>query len=149
MKAREIMSEDVRVVTPDEPLTHAAQLMRDADVGLLPVVRSLTERVLEGVITDRDITVRHVTNQCGGCTVAQHMTAGRIEAVRPDDDVHDVIGRMRHDKVRRMPVIDAHHRVVGIVAQADIARRIGPQEPRQVERLLEDVSEPAHLPASV
>lgn len=149
MKAREIMSGDVRVVTPEDTITHAAQVMRDADVGLLPIVRSLNERVLEGVITDRDIAVRHVTNQCEGCTVAQHMTAGRIEAVRPDDDVHDVMGRMRHEKIRRMPVVDAHHQVIGIIAQADIARQVGPQEPKQVERLLEEISEPVHLPTSV
>lgn len=143
MKARQIMTEAPQVVTPDEPLTRAAQLMDSFGVGLVPVVRDRRSMRLAGVITDRDIAIRHVARGHGAdCTVQQHMTEGGIAAVRPEDDVHDVMGRMAHEKLRRLPVVDAEHRLVGIIAQADIARGVGRVEPERVEKMLEEVSQP-------
>jgi CBS domain-containing protein len=143
MRARDIMTTNLRVVMPDEPVTAAAAIMADYNVGLVPVVRDFEEMRLEGVITDRDIAVRHVAPRHGeGCVVRDHMTNDHLDVVRASDHVHDVIGRMRHDQLRRVLVIDAERRLVGIIAQADIARRVGPIEPVLVEQLLEEISEP-------
>ena len=143
MRARDIMTTKLHVVMPDEPITAAAAIMADYDVGLVPVVRDFENMQLEGVITDRDIAVRHVAPRHGeGCMVRDHMTEEHLDVVRAGDHVHDVIGRMRHDQLRRVLVIDADRRLVGIIAQADIARRVGPKEPILVEQLLEEVSEP-------
>jgi CBS domain-containing protein len=144
MKAREIMTASPYVVMADEPIGRAAELMLRHDVGLIPVVDDYSNLHLEGVITDRDIAVRHVAfPHTGDCIVRDHMTKGSLEVVRSDDHVHDVIGRMRKQQLRRMPVVDADHRVLGVIAQADIARRIGPEEPVLVDLLLESISEPA------
>lgn len=143
MKASEIMTPDPEVVTRNETVRCAAEIMRDLDVGFVPVVKDRADNHLEGVITDRDITVRHVAEgHREECKVGDHMTRGRLDSVHPDTDVHEVTRLMRRDQVRRVPVIERDNRVVGIVAQADIAVEEGPREPEEVEETLEEVSKP-------
>lgn len=143
MKARDIMTADPAFVTPEEPIVRAAEIMESLNVGLVPVVDDRTGRRLRGVITDRDIAVRHVARgHTGNCSVGDHMTADGIDVVHENADAHDVMARMAQDQVRRIPVLDEDDRLVGIIAQADIARKLGPEEPESVERMLEQISEP-------
>lgn len=144
MKAREIMTPNPEVVTPDEPLTRAAQLMRDLNVGAIPVVDDRTGMHLKGIITDRDITVRHVAEgHDGHCRVQEHMTTESLDTARPDSDLNEVFDRMERDQIRRVPVCDDDNRLVGIIAQADIAVRTRPPEADRVDELVERISEPA------
>ena len=77
MKAQDIMTRDPRSVTPDTPITEAARLMKEQDVGILPVVESSNSRKLVGVITDRDITIRHVAaGHKPDCKVSEAMSSG-------------------------------------------------------------------------
>jgi CBS domain-containing protein len=144
MKAFEIMTRNPDVVTPEEPLTRAARLMEELDVGCLPVVDDLNSMRLIGMLTDRDIAVRHVAHDHrGDCPVAEHMTRGSLGVARPDDDVSAVMELMSREQVRRIPVVDDSDRLVGIVSQADVAVRVGPTEPYGVEKVIEHISEPA------
>jgi len=144
MQAREIMTPEPAVVTPDDPIAKAAQIMRDSDVGMVPVVDNSSSRTLKGVITDRDIVIRCVAeSHLPTCKVRDHMTADRVDTVRPEDDVRDVVARMEHDQVRRIPVVSDGFRLAGIIAQADVARKVGPREPLLVNNLVEKVSEPS------
>jgi len=123
MKAHEIMTPRPEVVTPQDPISRAAQIMRDHDVGLVPVVSSTSSMALEGVITDRDLAVRHVADgHSDDCTVGSHMSRDRIQAVVESDDVSSVIATMERAEVRRVPVTDANGKLLGIIAQADVAR---------------------------
>jgi CBS domain-containing protein len=70
------------------------------------------------------------------------MTSDRLDVVHVRDQISDVIGRMRHDQLRRVLVIDAERRLLGIIAQVDLARRAGPIEPFLVDQLLDEISEP-------
>ncbi len=143
MKARDLMTENPEFVTPDDPITRAAQIMRDIDVGIVPVVDSPESRKLQGVITDRDIAIRHVAEgHTRECRVRDEMTSGRIDTVRPDTDEEEVLRLMERDQVRRLPVVDENDRLVGIIAQADIATRLGRDKPEEVEKLVEKISEP-------
>lgn len=143
MKAREIMTRDPQVVTADDPVSRAAEIMRDIDVGIVPVVDDRSSMRLRGVITDRDIAVRHVAERHQqDCRVGDHMTGGRLDTVDPDADAHEVTERMRRDQVRRIPVVEGD-RLVGIIAQADVAVGLGPREPQEVEQTLEQISKPA------
>lgn len=149
LKVRDIMTPEPRALLPDETVSRAATLMRDADVGMIPVIRDLKNRELVGLITDRDIVVRHVAEHHDwDCSVEEHMTAEKLVRVVPDDEAFYAIRLMKDALVRRIPVTDPDGRLVGIVALADIARRMGPETPSTVEELLERVSEPAHLPAT-
>jgi CBS domain-containing protein len=122
MKAHEIMTSKPEVVTPQDPISRAAQIMRDKDVGLVPVVRDTSSMLLEGVITDRDVAVRHVADgHTSDCSVASHMSREHISAVDQSDDVQTVLATMERAEVRRVPVTDKNGKLVGIIAQADIA----------------------------
>ena len=122
MKAHEIMTSNPEVVTPQDPISRAAQIMRDKDVGLVPVVRDRAGMMLEGVITDRDVAVRHVADRhTQDCNVASHMSRENISAVVESDDVQTVMATMERAEVRRVPVTDKSGKLLGIIAQADIA----------------------------
>lgn len=143
MNARDLMTTNPSVVTPNDPIARAAEIMHDLDVGLVPVVDSLSSKHLLGVITDRDITVRCVAKKHGsGCSVKDHMTKEHLDTVRAEDDASKVISLMEREQVRRIPVVSDDNRLEGIIAQADLATKLGPQEPLKVEEVLARVSVP-------
>ncbi len=145
MKARDIMTPNPSVVTPQQPIAHAAEMMRERDVGIIPVVDDPSSMRLEGVLTDRDITVRCVAfGHDSDCRVQDHMTTDHLDVVRADADISEVIKKMESDQVRRIPVVADGSRLVGIIAQADLAVKLGPKDPALVEEVLERVSQPTH-----
>lgn len=145
MKARDIMTQNPEVVTSKDTVTQAARVMRDMDVGIVPVVEDRSKMDIKGVITDRDIAVRHVAEgHEQQCSVSDHMSSDHLDSVTPDSDVHDVMRLMKRDQVRRVPVVEDGNRVVGIIAQADLAVEEGPREPEEVEETIEKISEPGH-----
>ena len=115
------------VITPDEPVRRAAKMMRDRRVGMLPVIDNLSDRHLQGILTDRDIVVRCVATGHGlDCAVREVMTCRHLTTVRIDDDVSLVAHKMRRDHVRRVPVMADDERVAGVVAVVDLATRMRP-----------------------
>jgi CBS domain-containing protein len=146
MLTRELMTGAPAVVTADETISAAAALMRTRGVGMLPVVDDLAHRRLVGVITDRDIVVRHVALGHGASAkVHEHMTRDPLVTVRPMTPLHAVAEAMTRHQVRRLPVVDDRGTVVGIVAQADLALDVGPHDALLVERVLEGISRPGAL----
>jgi CBS domain-containing protein len=144
MKAKDIMTERPQVVTPDDRVEKAAEIMREHDVGFVPIVNNRDTMTMEGVITDRDITVRHVAEaHSRECTLRQHMTRTPIETVRSDDDLRDVEQVMQRAQVRRVPVVEGS-RLIGVIAQADIAVAEAREHPDEVATTVEKISEPAH-----
>ena len=147
MKARELMTPRPFVVLPDEPILRAAEIMRDHDVGAVPVVDDRERRVLVGVITDRDLAIRHIAAaHHHDCPVREHMSAGSLVTARPEDGADDVMKKMRRCKVRRVMVTGEDGALLGVIAQADVVREDGEAHPRRVEKMLEELSEPVGLP---
>ena len=143
MRARDLMTSDPLVVTPTDHVSRAAEIMRDTRVGCVPVVQSPESPVLLGLITDRDIAVRCVAKGHGStCDVKAHMTGAPLQTVGPDADISEVIEKMEAGQVRRIPVVGDRGVLLGIVAQADLATKLGPKEPLKVEEVLERVSAP-------
>ncbi len=141
MKARDIMTANPQCVTREDSLAEAARIMRTADTGIVPVVDDRTSMRLSGVITDRDIAIRHVAdNHPNECTVGDHMSGG-VRTVEPNADVNDVMNLMKSEQVRRVPVVE-NERLVGVIAQADLAtHHVGD---RKVGDTVEKISEPSH-----
>lgn len=139
MKARDVMTPNPQCVTPEDKLSEAARIMRSADTGFVPVVDDRSSMRLSGVITDRDIAVRHVAdNHPDDCAVREHMS-GSVRSVSPDEDVKKVLDLMKSEQIRRIPVVE-NDRLVGVIAQADIATRdVGD---RKVGDTVEKISEP-------
>lgn len=143
MKARDLMTSDPFAVIPSDSVTRAAELMRNVGIGALPVVQEQDSLLLMGIITDRDLVVRCMADGHGpSCTVWSHMTELPLQTVEPDDDEALVIEKMERAQVRRIPVVSADNKLLGIIAQADIARKLGPTEPQIVDEVLERISAP-------
>ena len=138
------MTPDPFVVTPKELVSRAAQIMREHEVGFVPVVADNESMTLVGVITDRDIAVRHVAEgHARDCAVAAHMTSDDIETVKDTADPESVLAAMRRREVRRVGVVNRDGRLVGVIAQADVATADGiPKE--DVAETVKAISEPAH-----
>ena len=141
MQARDIMSSDPVCVTPDTLLREAAKLMDDRDIGMLPVVDRDGSTKLVGLLTDRDIAVRHVAKGHKGsaCRVREAMT-GSITTCSPNDDIADVMELMGEEQVRRIPVVDEREMLVGIIAQADVVRNA--EDTAAADRTIQRISEP-------
>ena len=141
MKANEIMTSQPVCVTPETPIQEAAQLMKDQNVGMLPVVQTEGSKQLIGVITDRDITIRHVAegHTSTDCPVSEAMTDS-VTTARPDSDVDDVMEIMGREQVRRIPIVDERGELVGVVAQADVV--LHAKDDRKAEQTIEEISQP-------
>lgn len=145
MTARDVMTSHPEVVTPSDLLQRAAEIMRDLDVGFVPIVNNRQAMKLQGVITDRDITIRHVAaGHPRECKVHEHMTATHIETVGPDMDLDEVLDVMQRAQVRRVPVVEGDNRIIGVIAQADIAMKETSEHPERVAQTVEKISEPRH-----
>jgi signal-transduction protein with cAMP-binding, CBS, and nucleotidyltransferase domain len=103
--------------------------------------------ILVGVVTDRDLAIRHVAAaHHHDCSVREHMTTDPLVTVGARAGVDDVMKKMKNYKVRRVMVTDGDGVLLGVVAQADLVREEGDEHPRRVEKVLEEISEPAGLP---
>lgn len=149
MRARDIMTAHPAVVTPNVSIEHAATIMRDLDVGMLPVVEDYGSMRLCGIITDRDIAVRYVTRRYDGRhTVRSHMTSGPIHTVPADADVADAVRLMELARVRRIPVVGDDGRLEGVIATADLVRDVGMLQPWTIAEVMERVSTPRSVPVA-
>lgn len=121
----DVIHEGVQTVTPDDRVKHAAVVMEACEIGPLPVCEN---HRLIGMVTDRDITVRAVATgrDPNTTTVREVMTADQLVTCRSDQALEEGVELMREHQVRRLPVVDADRRVVGIVALADVARHADP-----------------------
>jgi CBS domain-containing protein len=141
MKVSEIMTAEARCVGPDTSLATAAGIMRDLNVGALPVCDH--ER-LAGMITDRDLAIRAVAEarDAAGTPVRAVMSHEIVYAF-DDQDVEDVARLMEVKQVRRLPVLNREKRLVGIVSLGDMATEASLQLSGEA---LKEISEPDHSP---
>ncbi|MCS5733388.1 CBS domain-containing protein [Herbiconiux daphne] len=134
--ARDIMTPDPEGIRESHTLREAAVLMRDLDVGALPILAD--DGDLVGVITDRDIVVGCVADGGDPESVLVADLADREPVtVDADDDVREALNAMQQHQVRRIPVLEAG-RLVGIISQADIALSLSPTETGET---VEEISE--------
>lgn len=117
---RSIMTDAVVTCSPDEPLNAAARHMWEHDCGAVPVV---ADGKLVGIITDRDICMAAYTQgrPLSGIAIKDVM-ARHVHVCRPEDSLERAASLMADARVRRLPVVDGQHRLVGIISMADIAR---------------------------
>jgi CBS domain-containing protein len=139
MKVQDIMTGEPRCLTPNSSVREAAQLMKEINAGVIPVVEAGSKRLV-GVVTDRDIALRVVAEGKGAdCCISDVMSGGNLATATPSDDVDRVMETMSREQVRRIPIVDERGSLVGIVAQADIVRKA---DDKKAERTVEKISQP-------
>ena len=123
MKCSEIMTKNPACCLPTDTVDRAAQLMKTENVGPIPVVGDEQTKKLVGIVTDRDLALNVVAEgrDPKSTKVGDVMTTGVI-ACRTDDDLEKATTAMEEHQVRRIPIVDETDRIVGIIAQADVAR---------------------------
>jgi CBS domain-containing protein len=120
MKVKEVMHGGVDWVNPDTPITELAKLMRDHDVGAIPIGQN--DRLV-GMVTDRDIVCKGLVQDDfdpSRVTARDVMTAD-IHCCREDDDLAKAVRHMRELQVRRLPVINKNKRMVGMLSLGDVS----------------------------
>ncbi len=135
IKCREIMTSNVKTATRNMSLRDVAVMMRDGDMGSVPVVE---DGKLVGIVTDRDIVVRSIADGKDASTPVSESMTTEIFSVRPDDFAFEAIRLMGDKQVRRSPVVDENGTLAGIIAMADIALEM--EDEREIAETLEEIS---------
>jgi CBS domain-containing protein len=137
MQVKEVMTEKVSFITPDARIVEIARRMRDEDIGSLPVAEN---DKLIGIVTDRDIVVRILAEGVDIDTAdARKAMSPKIFYCTEDQTVEEVLENMGENQVRRLPVINADKRLVGVVSLGDLSQAAK----REAGDALKDISQPA------
>jgi CBS domain-containing protein len=138
VKCREIMSKNILAASTEMSLHEIANLMKDNDIGCLPVVETETKKLL-GIITDRDIVVRAIAGakDISATKVSDIMTS-KVFTSKPDDFAFEAIRIMGDQQVRRVPIVDDSGVLQGIVSMADVALEM--EDEREIAETLEEIS---------
>ena len=120
MKVKDAMHKGVDWVSPDTPVTELAKLMRDHDVGAVPIGEN--DRLV-GMVTDRDIVCKGLAqdNFNASSTTARDVMTAEIHCCRDDDDLAKAVRHMDELRVRRLPVINKSKRMIGILSLGDVS----------------------------
>ena len=120
MKIGDIMTRDVRTIVRNSTVEQAARMMKDLNVGSIPVTEN--ENVI-GIITDRDVVLRNVADgRTAADTRVEEVMSKTVVTATPDMDVHRAADLMAQKQIRRLPVVE-NNRMVGIVSIGDLAVR--------------------------
>lgn len=140
-KCKDVMTQNPVCCLPTDTVSKAARLMKAEDVGSIPVIEDEQTMKLIGIVTDRDLALQVVAAQRDSSSthVADVMTY-EVITCRAGDDVQRAVDAMAQHQLRRMPVVDADHRIVGIISQADVATRV--EKSQEIAEMVKEISQP-------
>jgi len=134
-RCREIMTRSVKTANRETSLQEVAVLMRDGDMGAMPVVE---DGKLVGIVTDRDIVVRAIADGKDVSSAIGDVMTAEVFAARENDFVFEAIRLMGDRQVRRVPIVNDAGELVGIIAMADVA--LETEDEREIAETLEEIS---------
>jgi CBS domain-containing protein len=135
IRCGELMTKTVRTTSSSSSLRDVAAIMRDGDVGAVPIV---DDERLVGIVTDRDIVIRAIAEGMAADSPVSLVMTTDLVTVRPDDYVFEAARLMGEKQVRRLPVVDIDGSLAGIIAMADVALSMDDEE--QIAETLEEIS---------
>jgi CBS domain-containing protein len=127
-KCRDIMTKDPVCCLPTDTVESAARLMKQGNVGSIPVVEDQNKKKLLGIITDRDLALEIVAEvRDPQKTQVDRVMTRELITCRADDDLQQALKKMSEAQLRRLPIVDEDGTLLGIIAQADVATRVNSQ----------------------
>jgi CBS domain-containing protein len=135
---KDLMSRDVKMISPDMTIAEAAKKMRDGDFGMLPVGEGDS---MIGTLSDRDIAIRAVAEDKGVATKVRDVMSKGVAWAYEDESVEQAAIIMSEHQVRRLPVMNREKRLVGILALGDLA--VQSAEARPTALALSEISRPS------
>jgi CBS domain-containing protein len=136
----QLMTHDPVFCLASDTVDRAAQLMKQEDVGSLPVIESHQNKKLLGIITDRDIALKVVAEKRDANMRAEEVMTRNPVTCRADNDIQVALNAMASNQVRRIPIVDEENHIVGIIAQGDVATI---SEPEKTGQLVREISKSA------
>jgi CBS domain-containing protein len=134
-RVRDAMSSNPCTIDADKPVAYAAKMMKQENVGIAPIVEG--ERLI-GTLTDRDIAVRVVAEgKSPETTRVREVASTAPVTVDPEQNLDEALRLMATHQVRRLPVVEEDGRVVGVLAQADVAEEA---KAKKTGELVEEIS---------
>ena len=135
-RIREVMTSNPATVESSSTVVEAARIMKQEDAGVVPVTENGR---LTGMVTDRDIAIRVVAEGMDPqSTVIREVASKDLVTIDPDQDLDEALRLMAKHKVRRLPVVEEDGRLVGVLAQADVARE---GDDTQTGQVVQEISE--------
>lgn len=134
---KDVMTQDVKLLSPESTIKDAARQMRDGNFGLMPVGE---DDRLVGTVSDRDIVIRAVAEGMDSSVKVRDVMSERVVWAYENDSVEKACQIMSDNQIRRLPVVNADKRLVGIVALGDLA--VGAADIKQAGDALSDISKP-------
>jgi CBS domain-containing protein len=132
---RDVMTSNPCTIDAEKSVAYAAKMMRDEDVGLAPIVE---DDKLIGMLTDRDIAVRVAAEgRDPGQVKVRDVASSQLVTIDPQQDLDEALRIMAKHQVRRLAVVEEGGQLVGVVAQADVARE---GDDRKTGKLVEEIS---------
>lgn len=140
-KCDEVMTKDPVCCLPNDMVANAAGLMKSENIGSIPVIENKKTKRLVGIVTDRDLALQIVANghDVKSTKVADVMTQ-KIITCRVDDDIQKAVEAMAEHQLRRIPVVDKAHKIVGIISLADVATRV--DQRKKLAKMVKKISQP-------
>ncbi len=137
----EVMTKKPTCCLPTDAASKAALLMKNENVGSIPVIESEQTKKLIGIVTDRDLALLIVAQgrDTKSTKVADVMTQ-KIVTCRAADDVQKALDAMSEFQLRRIPVVDENGQIIGIISQADVATRV--DQPEETAEMVKEISQP-------
>jgi CBS domain-containing protein len=123
-KCYEVMTKNPVCCLPKDVAAKAAQLMKRNNIGSIPVIENKKSHTLVGIVTDRDLALKVVAKgRNAKSTKLEAVMTRRVVTCRAEEDLQKAMNAMSRHQLRRIPVVDNEYRILGIIAQADVATR--------------------------
>ena len=147
MRIKHVMTKDPTCCVPSDTAQCAAKIMRDEDTGVVPIIENEQSRKVIGIVTDRDLCMNIVAEGRDPRTTQVHESMTTTVVSCSSQDSADMATEiMRENQIRRIPVVDEHHQLLGIVAMADIVGRANLRT-TETHETLKTVSAPTREPS--
>ena len=139
-KCNEVMTKNPLCCLPEDLVTKAAGLMKSENIGSIPVVENEQTRKLVGIVTDRDLTLKIVAEGLDAkSTKVEAVMTRKVVTCRAEDGLQKALDAMSEHQLRRIPGVDGDNKIVGIIAQADVATRV--DQPQKTAEMVKEISQ--------
>lgn len=139
-KCEEVMTKNPVCCLPDDLVEKVAQMMSRENIGSIPVIENGQTRKLVGIVTDRDLAIKIVAEGCDPkSTKVETVMTRKVVTCHSEDGLQKTLDAMAEHQLRRIPVVDSDNRILGIIAQADVATRVN--QPEKTAEMLKEISQ--------
>lgn len=138
-KCDELMTKNPVCCLPSSMVAEVARLMKRENIGPIPVIENEQTRKLVGIVTDRDLAMKIVAEgRDAKSTKVEAVMTRKVVTCRADDDLQKALDAMSEHQLRRIPVVDNDNKILGIIAQADVATRVN--QPEKTAEMVKGIS---------